>query len=149
MGKKRNNKIKKSLEALNTEKPHFISPKNKDVDSSKYPYFSFRYICEKDYCMKKCRYEQLKAISDKLRMLSRLEWNTIQTSPRETNGSETIPQSAVKASMPCIVENDEPMIVFRFGKAKKRNGRIVGVRRDNKFYILFIDRNFTLYDHGS
>lgn len=148
MSKKRNN-IEKSLSALATEEPQFINPNHRNIDSNQYPYFSFRYICEKNHCMKKCSYEQLKAISDKLRILSCLEWNTIETSPKETNGFEPLPQSAIKASMPDIVKNDEPMIIFRFRKARKRAGRIVGVRRDNKFYIIFIDRNFTLYNHGS
>src|ERR1700682_5171034 len=38
------------------------------------PVFSFRYICTSDFCIKKCSIEQLKGISDRLRILSTLDW---------------------------------------------------------------------------
>lgn len=112
----------------------------------KHPYFSFRYIDTGSYCIKKCSIEQFRSISDKLRILSGLDWGTIDTSPRETNGYEMLPVSELKsASPPPPFSNETQVVVFRFGGKK---GRIVGIKRDSMFYVLFIDHNFTLYDHG-
>lgn len=119
--------------------------KSKSSLGSNRPYFSFRFICTKDYCMKRCSNEQFKSLSDKLRILSELEWSQIDSSPRETNGYEMIPVSALSASVPDRFSDQEAVCVFRFGGKK---GRIAGVKFDKNFYVLFIDRDFTLYEHG-
>lgn len=108
-----------------------------------HPYFSHRYICQDKYCIKKCSYEQFKNLVDKLRLLSSLSWQAIQTSPREGAGFEMIPVKQIKGAMPTTLKSIEKIMVFRFGE-----GRIAGHRTGKNFYILFIDRDFTLYDHG-
>jgi hypothetical protein len=115
--------------------------------------FSFRHVCTKAFCVKKCCYEQIKAYSDKLRQLSELEWDVIESSPRETNGYEKINTSQIKASLPQAFRNKSEVMVFRFGGGggvgSKTSGRIVGIKEKECFFVLFVDRDFTLYDHGS
>ena len=94
----------------------------------------------------------MKAYADKLRMLSELEWQMIEGSPRETNGFEMIPVSSLNASLPSAFNTHKEIWVFRFGGGgnvgSRTAGRIAGIRDDEKFYVLFIDRDFTLYNHG-
>lgn len=89
-----------------------------------------------------------KSFADKLRILSSLDWPTIESSPRETNGFEMLPVSALKEALPVPFTEHKQAMIFRFGGAT--GGRIVGVR-DNKdrFYFLFIDHDFSFYDHGT
>jgi hypothetical protein len=117
------------------------------------PWFSFRFVCQKTYCPKKCSYEKLKSYTDKLRQLSELDWPTIESSPRETNGFELIPASSIKGSIPDRFSKVKSLWVFRFGGAgrvaSKTSGRIAGVKENDRFHVLFIDGDFSLYDHGS
>lgn len=114
------------------------------ASAQEYPYFSFRYICQKDFGTKKCNISQFKSLTDTLRILSNLDWQTISLSPHEKTGFEYLPQNEIKAKMPTCVGKDDKIMVFRFSK-----GRLAGIRRENKFYVLFIDSNFKLYNHGS
>lgn len=119
------------------------------------PLFSFRHICTKDYCAKKCTYEQFKSYSDTLRMLSDLEWTVIEGSPSNGRGYETIPVKSLSSSakIPVPFSKKEAVFVFRFGGGgrvgSKTSGRIAGIKDGDKFYVLFIDSKLNLYDHGS
>jgi hypothetical protein len=121
-------------------------PNFKKTEKLKHPFFSHRYITTGSYCVKRCRIDQFRSFSDKLRILSSLDWKTIESSPRETNGFELLPVSALREKMPPPFDKIDKAMVFRFGA---NAGRIVGVRNtDDMFFILFIDHDFTLYDHG-
>jgi hypothetical protein len=121
-------------------------PNFKKTEKLKHPFFSHRYITTGAYCVKRCRIEQFRSFADKLRILSSLDWPTIESSPRETNGFELLPSSALKEKLPAPFEKEDKAMVFRFGG---NAGRIVGVRdSQDMFFILFIDHDFTLYDHG-
>jgi len=118
------------------------------------PWFSFRYICGKEFCVKLCKIEQFKSYADKLRMLSELEWKVIESSPKEIHGYEPIPVTALnpKAKMPDKFRKESSVMVFRFGGGGRvgstTSGRIAGIREGERFYVLFIDSKFKLYDHG-
>jgi hypothetical protein len=92
-------------EALHFSKPP-SAPKNThfNADNAGYgaarphPWFSFRHICQKEFCPKKCPYEKLKSFTDKLRQLSELDWSTIDSSPHETNGFELIPVKSIRGT---------------------------------------------------
>lgn len=117
------------------------------------PWFSFRHICQRDYCVKKCSIEKMKSYSDKLRILSDLDWKSIESSPKETNGFELIPVRNIRGVLPEKFSRCDNVWVFRFGGggrvASKTSGRIAGIRENERFFVLFVDRDFTLYDHGS
>ena len=148
MSKKQKNKatsfsLPKS--AVNDAAVNFALPAN---ETSKRLYFSHRFICTRDFCIKKCSYEQFKSLADKLRILSELEWKIIKSSPRETNGYEEIPVKQINGTLPNNFSNLDSVMIFRFGGGS-RGGRIVGTLEENRFYILFIDSKYNLYDHGS
>lgn len=119
------------------------------------PLFSFRHICNKEFCVKKCSIEQFKAYSDALRMLSDLEWGVIDGLPSNGRGYEAIPVKSLNASakIPEPFSKAEAVLVFRFGGggavASRTAGRIAGIKDRDRFYVLFIDSRFDLYDHGS
>jgi hypothetical protein len=116
-----------------------------DDGTSRKPWFSFEYICQKDFCMKRCTVEQFKSLSDTLRILSSLEWKTISAAPKGTNGFEMIGSSQLNGTIPPQFKAEKRIMIFRIAGKK---GRIAGVRKAEKFFVLFIDRDFTLYDHG-
>lgn len=95
--------------------------------------------------MRKCSIEQFKALSDKFRILSDLEWSRIRSSPRETNGFENLPAKQLNASLPPFFSDEKEVSVFRISNEK---GRIVGIIKEPYFYVLFIDSKFTLYKHN-
>ena len=138
---------------LAPKKIEFTAPSIPADTTAERPWFSFRHICQKEFAAKRCSYEKLKAYSDKLRQLSELEWKVIESSPRETNGYELIPLSQIKGTIPEKFSKHDAMVVFRFGGcgnvASKTSGRIAGVREKERFYVLFVDSSFSLYDHGS
>jgi len=76
--------------------------------------------------------------------LSQLTWSQIQSSPRHGLGYEKIPRAAIKAPVPSLITEDTNFIAFRFSGKKA----MVGYRDRAVFYVVWLDRNFTLYDHG-
>lgn len=107
------------------------------------PFFSLRYI-NKDYSISKCTKDEKSALIDTLYQLSQLTWSQIQASPRHGLGYEKIEQSAIKSSIPSHITADVNLIAFRFcGMAP-----MVGYRDGAIFYIIWLDRDFTLYSHS-
>ena len=109
------------------------------------PSFSHRYICLGQHCIKKCDLKEFKSLSDKLRMLSDLEWKQIESSPFKGNGREIISRKSLKREIPATVPADAPILIFQFGGSK--TGRMAGYRDGAVFHILFIETKFDLYDH--
>ena len=143
MSKKQNKKFKISAPKLFPQSDGIMA----DVFADKTPWFSHRFICQNAFCIKKCNFDQIKNLVDKIRVLSSLEWKAIESSPRETHGFEMIPVKQVKGSIPPKFSDLKAIWVFRFGSGNK-GGRIAGARKGNNFHILFIDHNYKLYDHG-
>ena len=61
-----------------------------------------------------------------------------------------IPVDQIKASVPTEFEEEKRLMIFNFGGGggSKHKGRLAGVRKENRFYVLMIDSNMKLYDHG-
>jgi hypothetical protein len=107
------------------------------------PLFSLRYI-NKDYSISKCTKDEKSALVDTLHQLSQLTWSQIKASPRHDLGYEKIDRSAIKSSIPSHIKDDVNLIAFRFcGMAP-----MVGYRDGAIFYIIWLDRDFTLYPHS-
>lgn len=112
------------------------------IDSSP-PIFSLRYL-QKGYCVDCCERDEKAALADKLFRLSSLSWSEIRHLPRHGLGYEKIARSSLKAGIPAHITEDADFIAFRFcGKAP-----MVGYKLGGTFYIVWLDRAFTLYDHG-
>jgi hypothetical protein len=107
------------------------------------PIFSLYYL-QKSHCLSDCDREQKSAFADTLHKLSQLTWNQIISSPRHGAGCERIAQDAIRVPIPSHLQSDVNLLAFRFcAKAP-----MVGYREGNIFHVVWLDRAFTLYDHG-
>ena len=106
------------------------------------PKFAFEYL-QSSYCISKCEKDDRAALSDALRMLSSITWAQIASAPKHGLGTETLHQSAIHAAIPACVTDDTRLLAFRFSGTKA----MVGYRTQEVFYVLWFDRDFTLYDH--
>lgn len=107
------------------------------------PIFSLRYL-EGEYCLTKCDKDDQAAFALKLHRLSKLTWSQIQSQDRHKLGYEKIARDAIKVPIPKFITEDVNIIAFRFSGLKP----MVGYRDKAVFYIIWLDRDFTLYKHS-
>ena len=84
-------------------------------------------------------------LAKRMFMLSRMPWKQIRAGRREGLGSEEIPRSHIKHGIPASVTEDVETFHSLHYVAHKR---FVGYRVGQIFYILWVDHNFGVYDHG-
>lgn len=107
-----------------------------------FPIFSLSKI-QKSHCLTKCTQEEKAAFADTLHKLSQRQWVNILSSDRHKGGQEKIARNAIQETIPDFVTEDTNLIALRFcGKAP-----MVGFKKDEVFYVLWLDRDFTLYKH--
>ena len=109
------------------------------------PVFSLEYLDSDKYSLDKCDQRERADFAIALYRRSRLTWNQIQCAHKHGLGSEPLPHSAIKAAIPEHVTPEVTLLAFRFSDKKP----MVGYRRGRIFYVLWLDRKFALYDHGS
>ncbi|MBD2384885.1 hypothetical protein [Cylindrospermum sp. FACHB-282] len=119
------------------------SAKQEESPEQQPPIFSLRYL-DNEYCITKCTKDEQAAFALKIHKLSQLTWCQIQSQDRHGLGYEKIARVAIKAPIPKFITEDVNIIAFRFsGKSP-----MVGYRDKAVFYVIWLDRDFTLYDHG-
>ncbi|MNB99097.1 hypothetical protein D3C75_463630 [compost metagenome] len=107
------------------------------------PIFSFEYL-QRGYCVTDCSNEERGNVLGKLHTLSGLTWQQLRQAPRHGLGYEIIKRPAINVAIPPVATEDVNLIAFRaLGKAP-----MVGFRSGRIFHVLWVDRAFTLYDHG-
>lgn len=122
------------------------TPRDKEElpPSKQKPIFSLHYL-NREYCLSCCNSEEKAAFADTMHKLSQLTWQQIDCAPRYGSGYEKIARNAIRSGIPSHVTDDVNFIAFRFcGMAP-----MVGYRDRNIFHVIWLDRAFTLYDHGS
>ena len=107
------------------------------------PVFCLHYL-KGDYCLSKCDKDEKATLSDTLHQLCRLTWGQIAVASRKGVGYEIISRKALKTGLPPHISDDVNLLAFRFCGNKP----MIGYREGRIFHILFLDRDFTLYDHG-
>jgi hypothetical protein len=107
-----------------------------------YPIFCFRHI-HRIYGLEQCTANEKSALIDRLYKLSQLTWQQISITQRHGFGFEKIEQTSIKTEMPKHITKDVTLYSFRFDGLKP----FVGYRSTYIFHIVFIDRDFTLYNH--
>lgn len=110
-----------------------------------YPVFCFRHL-HKRYHLDKCNDSEKKCLIDQIAMLSLNAWTDIQLSGKHGIGAEKISINALRgAKLPAnFTEDITHLLAFRFDGKKP----FIGFRNGFIFHIFFIDRAFTLYNHG-
>ncbi|MEO0350602.1 MAG: hypothetical protein AAF282_11210 [Cyanobacteria bacterium P01_A01_bin.15] len=143
MAKKRRSKLAPEQGAGSTR----IAPptfKNDVPAEQQPPVFSLEYL-QQDYCVTACQIEDQAKFALRLRKLGQLTWSQIQSASRHGLGYEKINRGAIRASIPRHITEDVSFIAFRFSALKP----MVGYRSGRVFYVIWLDKDFTLYDHGS
>ena len=108
-----------------------------------YPSFSLFYVDPK-YCISVCDKDDKAAFAERLRILSRLTWDSLHMAGKNGVGCEKIGRSAIKSHPPSHVTEEVPLLAFRFSGKKP----MIGYRQGDTFYILWFDRDLNLYNHG-
>ncbi len=134
---------KRKLKATPNQKNFNIHPSEPKSTEEQHPIFSLTNMVNDKYGLNNCQQVEKAAFVDTLYKLSRVTWAQINVSGRHGLGIEVIKQESIKASIPKNITNDTNIIAFRFyGKAP-----MVGYRDGRVFYVIWLDRNYTLYDH--
>ena len=107
------------------------------------PAFSLRYL-QKDWGLAECDKDEKAAFADTLHKLSQMTWAEIRAAPRHGSGTEKIARNEIKAPIPSHVTEDVDFLALRFSGKKA----MVGYRDGILFHVLWLDREFRLYDHG-
>jgi hypothetical protein len=108
------------------------------------PVFSLHYL-DKKYCVSECDKDEKAGLIDQLHILSNMTWQEIDSAPRHGIGREKIARNSIRGKFPDHIKHEENINIcaFRFSGMKA----MVGYRQENIFHIIWIDRDFTLYDH--
>lgn len=125
------------------EKPKLSSSVGRNSTQHEKPIFSFEFL-QDGFCITNCERDEKSQILDKLRVLGQLTWDDINGANKHKNGHEKIHRSSIRAPIPKNITGDIVFLAFRcIGKAP-----MVGFRKDRVFFVLWIDRACSLYDHG-
>jgi hypothetical protein len=139
MGKIKNTDlISRNVSILIKDAPDLI-----DFDNET-PIFSFRYL-DKKHCLSKLEKNEKAGFDKKIDVLSQLTWKQIKSIGRHENGFEKISRDSIKARIPTeFKQTEKGFIAFRFYDKKP----MIGVREGRKFFIIWLDCNYTVYDHN-
>lgn len=121
-----------------------LGPESSGSSDLKQPKFSFCYL-QKSHCIADCQKDEKVGFADKLYRISQLSWRQIKAADKHGLGFEKIARKAIKAGIPNhITEDVDHFLAFRFDGKKP----MVGYRLGSTFFVVWFDRDFTLYDHG-
>lgn len=107
------------------------------------PIFCFEFT-SKPYCLTDCDKTHQASLATTLYKLSQFTWNELTNAGRHQLGYEKIAKSSIKTPLPRSVAPDVTLIAFRYHSKHP----VVGYRSQRTFHILWLDRDFSLYNHG-
>ena len=108
------------------------------------PVFCLHYL-DSHYGLRNCEGTEKIAFAHKLHELSQMTWQQIIFANKYKLGSELIPARKIKGRIPPEFSSVVEFIAVRFDGLKP----MVGERTNRVFHIIWLDRDFTLYDHRS
>jgi hypothetical protein len=112
-------------------------------DRIKHPVFCFKYL-HRNYHIDACTDDEKICLLNKIVKLSGITWQDIEQTGRHGLGSEKISRDSIGLMLHEDITDDVNFfIAMRFCGKKP----FVGFRNKFVFHILFIDRNFSLYEH--
>lgn len=134
--------MKKSNIDLQKIRAPFIDPNIKGESTNDlHPAFCFKLNTCKSYAVPSLEQKHKASLLIRLHELGKLDWKTIQTSPKQGMGHEKIPVTSLRKKINLPKELKE-FLVFRFD-----DGRIIGYRDGQTFYISAIDTKYECYRH--
>jgi len=104
------------------------------------PAFSFKHL-QKSHCFSKCNAEEKRDFAESIYKRKELSWSQLVQGARHGLGSEKITQG-LKVEVPPEFSGVQ-LIAFRFSGKKP----MIGFRERDVFYVLWFDRDFTVYAH--
>lgn len=108
------------------------------------PIFSLEKLQQGKYCLSQLDQEHKAMFSEAIFRRKSIPWNEIKRLNRHSLGTEKIPKTSIKASIPRFITEDlDDFLVFRY----KGLNPMVGYRQRDVFFVLWFDHDFTLYDH--
>lgn len=116
------------------------------LDYDKFPVlFSFEKLVGDKFCYSHLEDEDKKQLLESIVKRRTMLWTEIKKAHKHGLGMEKIYRGNIRGSIPKFITEDmEHFLAFRFSGLKP----MVGYREKNIFYILWLDNNYTLYDHG-
>ena len=85
------------------------------------------------------------AFARTLEVQSAMTWGDIKRSPRHANGSESIPKSQIRPSIPEPFSDQNEFLAIRYWD----NRPMVGVRTREVFHVLWVESNYgDVYRHS-
>lgn len=108
-----------------------------------YPVFCLKYM-QKDYSLNQCEKEEKISLIERMYQLSSLTWPQIRVTQKHGFGYEKINRDAIRAPIPQHITPDISLYAFRFDGKKP----MVGYITHFIFHVVYLDRDFTLYNHG-
>lgn len=126
-------------------KPKITPTSRDDSQNIDYPIFCFRHFDETMFDALSNRRKS--DFISRLKKLSQFTWSYINTLRRHQYGTEHMPRGLIKSKLPNFVTDDvQKLSVFRY---TSDNYPFLGLRRDNVFHILLIEKEFgDVYDHS-
>ena len=109
----------------------------------KHPIFCLQYL-SRDFSLANCNREEKAAFADTLAHLSQMTWGQLRFAPRHGAGYEKIDRDSIRADIPAhLLEDVSHFVAFRFyGLAP-----MVGYKENEVLHVVWLDREFRLYDH--
>jgi hypothetical protein len=107
------------------------------------PAFSLKYI-QKKYSIENMPDDEKISLINRLSILSKMSWGDIKTAPRHGLGQEQIKRDSFNVAIPDFATPDVKFLSLRYNGKKP----FVGFRDGKIFYILWVDYNFSVYNHG-
>tara|TARA_R110002049_G_scaffold291718_1_gene475862 strand:+ start:175 stop:597 length:423 start_codon:yes stop_codon:yes gene_type:complete len=120
-----------------------ITPKQETTDYNKrYPKFSFEHM-QPEFCISGCSAQEKAQVLDSIHKRSQMTWQDIMNSARHKLGTEKISKHSIQSPIPPVFAAEENFLAIR----SIAMAPMVGVRVHSTFYVIWIDRAFTLYKH--
>ena len=108
-----------------------------------YPVFCLRNL-QAGYDVDDMQADDQCALIKRLRHLSKMEWAQVMNAPRHGAGGETIAKNSLSVAFPRGITDDVTLWALRFNGKKP----MVGWRNGDVFHLLWLDHNFSVYNHG-
>lgn len=132
---------KKRIKPPKSDKEKIKNPLITDIETD-YPIFCFRHLCINSKGDHKFYFNFI----ERLNKLSNLSWTVINASQRHGFGTEKLPVTQIKPTLPQFISPDvKELLVFR---ANGDNRPFLGLRNGKIFHIVFIEEKFgDVYNH--